>query len=114
MSFDRQPPRQKQGKPTKDKRYLNAVRHMDCCTCGRHAPSEAHHCRDLPDFAEQGLYDFIPGAGMKSADRDAIPLCGTCHWTRHNRPLEFQRLYGKDYGYIAPTRAHVSDMEIDF
>ena len=104
MNLAGRPPVPKAGKPVKDADYLDLVRAMPCCACGRHAPSEAHHCRDMPDYDERGLYDSLPGAALKSSDRDTIPLCPTCHWTFHNRRLEFHRLYGKDYHKINSIR----------
>ena len=104
MSFDGRGPQQKQGKPVLDAGYLDAVRAMPCRACGRHAPSEPHHCRDLPDFIERKLYNTLPGAAMTSSDIDAIPLCSADHWLFHNRRSEFHRLYGKDYYMIEPTR----------
>ncbi|MCA0961184.1 hypothetical protein [Salipiger bermudensis] len=100
-----------------DLEYMRRVRALPCCACGKHGPSDAHHCRDLPDFNERGLYDRLPGAGSKSGDRDTIPLCGGphgCHSLFHGDRAEFHRLHGKDYGFIAPTRATLSNMEIDF
>ena len=108
------PVAQKPAKLDRATEYMLAVKRLTCCTCGRHGPSDAHHCRDLPDYDERGLYTRLPGAAQKSGDRDTIPLCQTCHWTFHNRRSEFHRLYGKDYGFIAPTRALLADMELDF
>jgi len=101
-------------KPKPDPAYLARVRELPCCACGKYGPSEAHHCRDLPDYEERGLYSQLPGAARRSGDRDTIPLCQNDHWMFHNRRDEFHAEYGKDYGYIPTTRAALSDMEIDF
>ena len=106
--------RQKAEKVGRDFDYMLAVRWENCCACGRSGPNDAHHCRDLPDFGERGLYERLPGAATKSGDHDTIPLCTLCHWMFHNRRSEFHDLYGKDYGYIAPTRATLGYAEIDF
>lgn len=89
----------------KDPDYLDEVRALPCCGCGRYGPSEPHHCRDSPAHYERTLYDRVPGAAMTSADHDAIPLCQPCHWLFHNKRSEFHRKYGQDYKLIAPTRA---------
>ena len=114
MNLSGLPPQPKPERVNPDAAYLGAVRQLPCCACGRHAPSEAHHCRDMPDYDERGLYERLPGAAQKSGDRDAIPLCGTCHWEFHNRRLTFHALHGRDYTYIGPTRAAISKMEVDF
>ena len=98
----------------KNPAYLNKVRSLPCACCGKPGPSEAHHCRDLPDHDERGLYERLPAAALKSGDRDAIPLCQHCHWKFHNRRSEFHARAGKDYGHIAPTRAALSHMEVSF
>ena len=109
-SFFRQP------KPAPNPDYLRRVRELPCAACGAPAPSEAHHCRDTPPYDEQGAYKSLPGYGQKSADEDAIPLCGPdgCHKLFHMERAEFYRLYGKDYSYIALTRANLTDLELDF
>ncbi len=104
----------KQPKAKPDPEYLRKVRALPCAACGRPGPNEAHHCRDRPDHDEQGLYVQLPGAAQKSADADAIPLCPHDHRLFHLHRSEFHSLYGKDYSYIAPTRADVSDMEVGF
>lgn len=90
-----------------DAAYLDAVRALPCCACGRSAPSEAHHARDLPDHADRHLYERIPGAGLRSSDRDAIPLCGPdgCHRMFHLERSQFHALYGRDYYMIKDVRS---------
>lgn len=97
-----------------DPEYLHAVRCCDCCACGRYQPSEAHHCKDVPPYDEQGLYTRLPGMGMRSGDRDAIPLCARCHRMYHLNKPKFHEKYGPDYGFIGVTRAELADMELDF
>lgn len=97
--------------------YMGCVKMLPCCGCGKPGPNDAHHCRDLPDFNERGLYTRLPGARLKSGAHDTIPLCGGpdgCHSLFHLNRTEFHRRHGKDYGFIAPTRAALSTMEIDF
>lgn len=103
----------KPAKAKPDPAYLAKVRQLPCVCCGRQ-PVEAHHCRDMPMANERGLYRRIPGAGMKSADTDTIPLCPFHHTMFHLHRSEFHAEYGKDYGFIAQTRAAVSSEEIDF
>lgn len=112
--MDRGPLGQKQPRPKPNRAHIAKVKALPCVICGAPPPSDAHHCRDLPDYDEQGLYEWLPGAASKSGDRDTIPLCQPCHWDFHNRRGAFHAVNGKDYGYIAPTRAAVSDAEIDF
>jgi len=95
-----------------DALYLDAVRALPCVCCGVMGV-DPHHCRDTPDFDERGLYDRIPGARMRSADRDAVPLCPPHHRMFHLERAAFHAKYGKDYRFIAQTRAAVSDMEFD-
>lgn len=114
MNLTGQDIHQKPEKVAPDLPYLRRVRGLSCCACGRPGPSEAHHCRDLPDYDEQGLYQRLPAAAQKSGDRDAIPLCPFCHRLFHLRRGEFHALYGRDYSHIGPTRARLSEHEIDF
>lgn len=114
MNITGQPIRQKPEKCPPNAKHLAKVRALPCAGCGKPGPSEAHHCRDLPDYDERGLYKRIPGAAMKSADEDAIPLCPEHHWLFHNRRSEFHERYGRDYGHIGPTRAAIADLELDF
>jgi len=113
MNITGQPIRQKPQKAPKDPVYLAAVHTLPCACCGS-MPVEAHHCRDLPDYDERGLYDRIPGAAMKSSDRDAIPLCPDHHRMFHEDRRAFHAQFGKDYSYIGPTRARLSEGEVDF
>lgn len=108
-----QPVYAKPAKVKPDPAYLARVRDLPCVCCGQ-LPVEAHHCRDLPDYGERGLYERVPGAAMKSSDRDAIPLCPHHHRMFHGDRAEFHEQFGRDYGFIGPTRAAVSDEEVDF
>lgn len=99
-------------KPDPD--YLARVRQLPCRCCGRHGPNEAHHCRDRPDYDEQGLYKRVPGTAMRAHDHDAIPLCLDCHRMFHLNRTEFHQRAGVDYSHIGPVRALLADMEIDF
>lgn len=114
MNITGRPIFQKAPKHVKDMAYLAAVHQLPCCVCGKHGV-EAHHCRDAPDHGERGLYERLPGASMKSSDRDAIPLCPHDHWLFHNKRSVFHaKAGGKDYQFIAPTRAAIADMELDY
>jgi len=65
------------GKPKPDLRrrgqHLAFIRQLPCVACGKGAPSEAAHVRTGTDS----------GAGMKPADRYAVPLCSGCHAKQH-------------------------------
>ncbi len=113
MNITGRPIYQKPAKAKPAPAYLDAVRQLPCVCCGVR-PVEAHHCRDKPMHGERGLYERIPGAAMKSSDRDTIPLCPFHHRMFHLNRGEFHAEYGKDYGFIALTRATVSSMEMDF
>lgn len=113
MNITGQTVRQKPEKARPDPAYLARVRQLPCVCCGGW-PVEAHHCRDVPDYGERGLYERIPGAAMKSSDRDAIPLCPLHHRMFHLDRSEFHAEFGKDYGFIGPTRAAADDAEVDF
>lgn len=111
---NRGPMGQKAEKLPEDPAYLARVRQRPCVRCGKHGPNEAHHCRDLPDYNERGLYKRLPGAALRSHDHDAIPLCQECHWLFHNRRSEFHATCGRDYSHIGPTRAALRHGEIDY
>lgn len=96
-----------------DPAYLAKVRAKPCVCCGVYGV-EAHHCRDLPDHNERGLYQRLPGAAQKSGDRDAIPLCQFHHRMFHLERETFHENYGRDYSYIGPTRAAITEQEIDY
>ena len=95
-------PHQKQAKLRPDPAYLEAVRNLPCRVCNRY-PCEAHHCRDLPDF-DDDIYKQIPGAGRKSHDHDAIPLCPAHHRMFHLERPKFHEAIGKDYTHIRDVR----------
>lgn len=113
MSLDGRPPQPKPPKVKPDPAYMAKVRALPCVCCGAYGV-EAHHCRDAPMENERGLYQRIPGAGMRSGDRDAIPLCPFHHRMFHLYRRDFHAEFGKDYGFIAPTRATLSERDLDF
>jgi hypothetical protein len=113
MNLCKRPPYRKPEKTAPDPEYLARVRQLPCCACGVRGV-EAHHCRDLPDFGERGLYQRLPGAGQKSGDRDAIPLCPPCHRKFHLNRAQFHADHGRDYAFIGPTRAAINEGEIGF
>lgn len=53
--------------------HLECVRALPCCACGRNPRSEAHH---LLQTGERG-------AGLRSTDRQTVPLCTACHMDLH-------------------------------
>jgi hypothetical protein len=56
----------------RDPKYLAWLRKQPCCSCGKRAPSEAHHIKGAQPR----------GKGIKSGDDKCIPLCGGpqgCH-----------------------------------
>ena len=107
MNLTGQQPSQKPQRAKPNPAYLAKVRELPCCACQKSAPSEAHHCRDLPNHDQRHLYDRLPGASLKSSDRDSIPLCSDCHRMFHLDRSKFHLLYGRDYDNIAATRRKV-------
>lgn len=114
MNLTGKQPAQKPVKAKPNPAYLAKVRAQHCVTCGAPPPNDPHHCRDMPPLAEQGLYTRLPGAGLKSADEDAITLCRSCHDMFHRNRGQFRSLYGYDFEYIFVTRAAASNEEIRF
>lgn len=114
MNITQRPIFQKPAKVKPDPAYLSKVRALPCVCCGFAGGCDPHHCSDIPPENEQGLYTRLPCAGRRSGDRDAIPLCRFHHDMYHRNMAEFHAIYGVDYQYIAPTRAMLSDMELDF
>ena len=57
--------------PGNSEKHLAAIRLCPCSMprCNRGAPSDPHHLKSTK----------LRGAGMKSPDRYAIPLCRSCH-----------------------------------
>ena len=53
-----------------DPAYLAAVRELPCCVCGRRGVDPHHTGKS--------------GVGMKSSDRDTIPLDRLCHRNLHD------------------------------
>ncbi len=73
----------------KGHRHMHRVKQLPCVICGKHPPSEAHHCQsnDWPrdDFA-------------------TIPLCIPCHRGQHgyhNAKATWEATNGPDTDYIA-------------
>jgi len=92
--------RQKRGKPTKNLKWLNYVRTLECVICstfGEHQISrtQAHH--PIHD-----RYSF-----RKRDDCDAIPLCEGHHQGNfdtskiaiHREPERWYEAYGSDWSY---------------
>ncbi len=94
----------KKSKPKKNPKYLNKIRSMPCCICRKFnepqlSATTAHH----------PIHDRY--SARKRSDDTAIPLCDGHHqglWDQskvaiHKQPLEWERLYGKDYKYSAAS-----------
>jgi hypothetical protein len=89
-----------------DLAYMGRVKEMDCAACGRHGPSDAHHCKDKPPFDERDIYQRLP-IGCKSGPQDTIPLCKDCHQGAngyHTSPKLWNERHGPDYGFLTFVR----------
>lgn len=79
----------------KDPAHIAKVKALDCITCGRAGPSDAHHV--ICGRYSQG----------KTPDRCAIPLCKYCHqWgplAIHNNQRDWVERNGPDHEYIVAT-----------
>ena len=108
--------RKKAAQTQENAAYIAAVRGLPCCACGVANQSEAHHPRCKPPASEPHAYKRIPGAGIRSHDQDAIPLCRPCHTRFHLHRTDWVADHGPDYGFIPSTRAAVAAMigEIEF
>mgnify|MGYP003637120871 CR=1 FL=1 len=98
--------------PLADPTYFARVKSLPCCCCGAAGPSDGHHCKDRPP-ADLRVYRYFGGHADRSADFDAIPLCRACHDLFHRDHGEYARRYGPDYQHIPPTRATLSEKELD-
>ena len=110
MNLTGKGPTQKPAKVAPDEAYLDDVRALPCVCCGQ-TGVEAHHCKDMPPKAEQGIYTRLPGAALKSGDWDAIPLCPPHHRMYHLERRIFHKYFGKDYSFIARTRRLIEQGE---
>jgi hypothetical protein len=95
--------------------YMGKVKTLPCCICGKHGPSDAHHCKDKPWSDQVNPYEQEPCAGRKSGDRDTIPLCKSCHqdgpMAYHGpNPDAWRERNGPDFFYIPETRKLVAAM----
>jgi hypothetical protein len=54
--------------------YLDYVRSLPCCSCGKTSGIEAHHIKGR---------GHLSGAGLTAPDTWAMPLCGECHSRVH-------------------------------
>lgn len=96
-----------QGK--EDMAYMGRVRQRPCCICGSVVNVKSHHCKCIPPFSEQDIYERLPAAGMKSGPGDCIPLCDPgCHKDSghgyHDNPTAWRKKHGPDYLHIKQTR----------
>ena len=113
MNLTNKPPLGLKSEPSdKDPEHLDYVHRLPCMCCGR-IGVEAHHCRDKPDHEEREIYTRIPGAGRKSHDRDAIPLCMEHHKMFHLFRSDFHEQFGRDYRLIPKVRELVERLKED-
>jgi len=66
----------KQQKREGDPAWLAWVRNLPCCSCGAPPPNHPHHSTG-------------GGMGMKSGDRETMPLCFRCHRAFHDGSGKF-------------------------
>lgn len=70
-------------KPVRDKRILQRVRRLACCSCGRfptdEVPNRAHHATGMGK-----------GKGTKNGDDLTMPLCDQCHTEFHDLSGHFK------------------------
>ena len=66
----------KQQRRSGDPAWLAWVRTLPCCSCGARPPSHPHHSTG-------------GGMGMKSSDRETMPLCARCHRSFHDGTGKF-------------------------
>lgn len=88
----------KQARPPEeggDEAYLDFVRSLPCCACGKNAPSHAHH--------ETG---GGRGKGQKAPDNRTMPLCFQCH-------REFHSVSGRFDGFTFDGKRMWQEMEIE-
>lgn len=68
-------PRQRSVAEGGDEAYLDWIRSLPCCSCGRASsefqPTHPHHSTGA-------------GMAMKAPDREALPLCARCHRDFHD------------------------------
>lgn len=57
-------------RPGNSPEYLKLIRQLPCATCPAYAPNDPHHLK-------QGTAER--GAGQRSTDQWAIPMCRKCH-----------------------------------
>lgn len=113
MNLSGRKPYSKPDKVSPDPAYMAEVKQLPCCVCGAPPPSDAHHCQHWPDDIENHPYTRLPGAAMKSGDRDTIPLCKADHQDGpeafHRGKETWREKHGPDYSYIERTRQAVED-----
>lgn len=68
-------------------RHMSAVSRLPCICCGR--PCEVLH------HAIHGRH-----AQRRASDKDVLPMCVEHHAMLHDRPAEWQALYGRDADYL--------------
>ena len=85
-------------KPIKSPAYLRFLRRLPCAACGGTRRVEAAHCGPR-------------GLGQKRDDKDALPLCMTCHRELHELgPLAFQGKYALDFAALIAKLKHSARM----
>lgn len=90
-------PRQRQPRE-KSNAYLDFIRGLPCVICGDDTTVEAAHVA----FGDRRAGKRETGAGEKSSDRWALPLCGKHHREQHaGSEREFWKLHGIDPIFVA-------------
>ena len=70
-AMKRGPTKVRSAKEGGDPVYLDWIRSLDCCGCNTKPPCHPHHSTGA-------------GMGLKSSDREAMPLCWRCHRDFHD------------------------------
>lgn len=91
----RTPPPKRSAEDGGDEAYLEFVRSLPCCACGKPGPSHAHH--------ETGAGR---GKGQKAPDNRTIPLCFQCH-------RDFHQVGGRFDGFTFESKRLWQEMEIE-
>jgi len=91
---------QKQGKPVNGtaagRAHMGRVKQLPCVCCGRHPPSDAHHCRSN---------------GQLRDDFKTIPLCKNHHQGAegyHTQKATWEAEFGPDTDYLAVVKDMLS------
>lgn len=76
----------------KDEKYLNFIRSLNCCICGKSGVDAAHIRTASLEHGKRGL-----GMQEKASDKWAVPLCREHHTEQHSmNEMAFWKSYGID------------------